>query len=238
MLIFSAYPLNQFQNKVYFRNVFVSVFLLMVFHSANIYSFGILRAQKNNANSIQFVFSAFTDKRDSIQLDVLRFYVSSVQIYSRGKMIAADSSEFYLVDIKDSSKSSFTLRSKMSESFDEVRFCIGIDSTTSTSGAIEGDLNPSHQMYWTWQSGYIFVKLEGYVKKKQFQCHLGGYAFPNRAIQEIQFKIDPDRELRFTFDAHHFFTHIPSGIPSVVMRPGEEAKILMQHFAASMHLEK
>ncbi len=167
MLIFSAYPLNQFQNKVYFRNVFVSVFLLMVFHSANIYSFGILRAQKNNANSIQFVFSAFTDKRDSIQLDVLRFYVSSVQIYSRGKMIAADSSEFYLVDIKDSSKSSFTLRSKMSESFDEVRFCIGIDSLSS---------NVLDMAEWL-----HFCKIGRICKEKTISISFGGLRFSQQS---------------------------------------------------------
>lgn len=238
MPILSAYTLKPFKNTLHFRNVFVWNILLLLLPSSNIYSLGKTGTQKNKANSMSFSFSSQTEKGDSIQLDVLRFYVSSVQLYSHGKMVASDSSGFYLVDIKDSLKSSFTLRSKMSESFDELRFCVGIDSVTSTSGAMEGDLNPSHQMYWTWQSGYIFVKLEGYVKKKQFEYHLGGYAFPNKAIQEMQFRMDSAGDFRFIFDAHHFFTHMPTGIPFMLMRPGEEAKILMQHFAASIHLEK
>lgn len=235
---FSSMSLLRFRYTLYCQYVSVGIFWGLIFLSASGYAFGMIEMQKAKETNIAFVFSVNTDKKDSMQWDVLRFYVSSVQICSQGKIIASDSSGYHLIDLNDSLRNSFTLKTPISEAFDEVRFCIGVDSIASTSGAMEGDLNPSEHMYWTWQSGYIFVKMEGKVKRNPFEYHLGGYAFPNKAIQELHFDTGGLHKLRFAFDAHHFFAQLPANFPSVLMRPCREATLLMQHFAAAIHLEK
>ena len=71
-------------------------------------------------------------------------------------------------------------------------------------------------MYWAWQSGYIFVKWEGYVLKESekendndnekvmqpFTYHLGGFQFPFRCDQLCSIvlkKSKPLNEIRLSF---------------------------------------
>lgn len=57
---------------------------------------------------------------------------------------------------------------------------LGVDSTLNYEGIHEGALNPINNMYWTWQTGYIHCKLEGYIlnnsAKQNFEYHIGGYS--------------------------------------------------------------
>lgn len=65
-----------------------------------------------------------------------------------------------------------------------IRFVIGVDSLKSCSPASErtGDLDvaTNGDMYWMWNSGYIFFKLEGNSNAStttdgMFQYHIGGF---------------------------------------------------------------
>ena len=45
-------------------------------------------------------------------------------------------------------------------------------------------------MFWTWNSGYIFFKLEGSspastADRQRIEHHIGGYAGPNKAMRNI-----------------------------------------------------
>lgn len=69
---------------------------------------------------------------------------------------------------------------------------IGIDSSQQAHPNYTGDLNPIHNMYWTWQSGYIQLKAEGKILRdngiwEDFQWHLGGYRYypTDRKIQHL-----------------------------------------------------
>ena len=53
-----------------------------------------------------------------------------------------------------------------------------------------GDLDPTLGMFWTWQSGYINTKIEGFCSRSptrnhEFQLHLGGYLNPFQSIQKV-----------------------------------------------------
>ena len=70
---------------------------------------------------------------------------------------------------------------------------LGVDSLTNLNCQFSGDLDPLVGMYWTWQNGFIHIKLEGYGQKVLnpkgfFQFHLGGYTFPNNCVGEVLFK--------------------------------------------------
>ena len=49
---------------------------------------------------------------------------------------------------------------------------------------MDGDLDPVHGMYWTWQSGYIQFKLEGLLRdsagERKLELHLGGFEGENK----------------------------------------------------------
>ena len=70
--------------------------------------------------------------------------------------------------------SSLALQIPSNIPFSKLKFQLGIDSLTNVSGAMGGDLDPTKGMYWTWQSGYINMKIEGKsnsckTRKNQFQ---------------------------------------------------------------------
>jgi hypothetical protein len=72
-----------------------------------------------------------------------------------------------------------------------VAFLLGVDSTTSLAGVMPGDLDPVHGMYWTWQSGYIFMKLEGRCTRSaerdgRFYWHVGGFEGPHAAQRWVK----------------------------------------------------
>ncbi|MEO6302783.1 MAG: MbnP family protein, partial [Bacteroidia bacterium] len=71
-----------------------------------------------------------------------------------------------------------------------------VDSFHNCSGAQSGALDPVNAMYWAWNTGYIFLKLEGASKFSKspgnfFEYHIGGYKQPNNNIRKVSFTFDP-----------------------------------------------
>ena len=46
--------------------------------------------------------------------------------------------------------------------YTSIEFNLGVDSIHNHTGDQAGDLDPMHGMIWTWNTGYIFFKHEGY----------------------------------------------------------------------------
>lgn len=75
--------------------------------------------------------------------------------------------------------------------YTSMKFLLGVDSLRNHTGAQEGDLDPVHNMIWTWSTGYIFFKHEGSYKDTSnttqvLQFHLG----TDKALSAVQFPID------------------------------------------------
>ncbi|MCB0479666.1 MAG: hypothetical protein KDC84_15975, partial [Crocinitomicaceae bacterium] len=115
--------------------------------------------------------------KDSIQISEFRFYVSNL-VFEREGTGFMEQESFHLVDIFG--QNNFDVNFPPFFKFDTLEFYLGIDSITNVAGVMGGDLDPTKGMYWTWQSGYINLKLEGKspkspTSKNEFQYHLGGY---------------------------------------------------------------
>ena len=78
--------------------------------------------------------------------------------------------------------------------YTKLNFTLGVDSALNNSGAQDGELDPLHGMFWTWNSGYIFFKLEGYSSASKadlnrIEHHVGGYRFPNNAARHVELQL-------------------------------------------------
>ena len=98
-------------------------------------------------------------------------------------------SSYFLIRQADSSSSLITLKNVPAGSYKAVSFVLGVDSLRSTmdiskrTGALDpaGDHTGANGMYWSWNSGYIFMKLEGTspaapvdaTGKNNFRYHIG-----------------------------------------------------------------
>lgn len=98
------------------------------------------------------------------------YFVSNIKlIKSDGSSFAVPQDSSYFLIREDTKASQFvTLNSIPFGDYKSVEFMVGVDSLRSTAPIEKrkGVLDPSGSMmedgmYWSWNSGYIFVKLEG-----------------------------------------------------------------------------
>ena len=99
--------------------------------------------------------------------------------------------EVFLIDEENSSSEEIILSKIKKGVYDSISFIIGVDSVRNCSGVQSGSLDPINTMFWAWNTGYIFLKLEGKsplssASGKIIEYHIGGYKDPVNAIEKVQ----------------------------------------------------
>ncbi len=180
-------------------------------------------------NSNEYV----TDFGDTVTFSQFRFYISQITLVYKNGSSYQEPNSYHLLDSEIDSSLTITLNNVTSKGIKGLKFSIGIDSTASCSGAMDGDLDPIHGMYWAWNSGYINTKLEGTSNScktfhKMFQFHIGGYESPHQALRpivlnKISKKKLKDSELIINMDLNTWFDQIDLSTENTIMIPGKEA---------------
>lgn len=122
-----------------------------------------------------------------------KYYVSNFHFKnSAGKNISMEGSFLINEDEEDSKK--ILLTNIPAGNYTSMDFIIGVDSLHNCSGAQSGALDPVNAMYWAWNTGYIFLKLEGRAATSLspghfFEYHIGGYKQPTNCIRKISFDL-------------------------------------------------
>lgn len=133
-----------------------------------------------------------TPAGDSLRISLLQYYISNIELIKANgeRYVIPKKESFFLV--KEQADSTKKIALPVPEGiYSAISFLVGVDSVTSTLGIGErkGVLDPGRDMaagesmYWTWNSGYIFFKLEGTSPTipadatgfRQFEFHIGGY---------------------------------------------------------------
>lgn len=185
----------------------------------------------------------FSSAGDSICIDVMKMYLTGFQLLNKGVTVWSEMQSFHLIDLNKPESLALKIKIPNQLIADELVFNLGIDSITSVSGVFGADLDPTKGMYWTWQSGYINVKIEGTYKSKEgviksFIYHLGGYQQIENALQTLKFKIDQLNSLKFYFDVQKLITsEIVKQQPNI-MSPGKEAVALSLRTKSCFNLAK
>jgi hypothetical protein len=127
-----------------------------------------------------------------------------------------------------------------------ISFLLGIDSISNCSGAQTGALDPTNDMFWTWNTGYVIFKLEGTSTAstsdlQRIEHHIGGYKESDNVTKKIQLafptpltiKENGSAELMIEMNLDHYWnavTNIKISETSVCMSPGPVAKKMAQNF--------
>lgn len=181
----------------------------------------------------------YTNKNgDSIQVETFRFYLSHLRLLYQGQPVFAHPQAHFLVDVERPASLAIRCIIPADLLFDAVAFELGVDSLTQAAGALGGDLDPVHGMYWSWQSGYISAKTEGKAsncpaKGQQFQLHLGGYRAPWNTLTTLTFTVAPRDSVRIRIALDAFLEQTDLRKTYSIMRPGAEAVSLMQYLGQS-----
>jgi hypothetical protein len=177
---------------------------------------------------------------DSIKIETFKMYISSIELYDVNKMVWKEENSFHLLDAANSSTLNIFLKIPSQIKYNQIKFNVGVDSLTNVSGAMGGDLDPTKGMYWTWQSGYINVKIEGKsnvcnTKGNQFQLHLGGYQAPFNSLQQVVLSTIGAENIQVSFNLKKFLNEINLSENNQIMSPGNKAvsisKSMVQNFS-------
>ncbi len=179
-----------------------------------------------NGRKLQ-VGQGFNYENDSVTIIQLRFYLSEITFMKNNDTVWTEPEGYRLMSLADSTTMSFSPYLPLDIVFDAIRFRLGVDSTSSSTGAHTGPLDPANGMYWAWHTGYVNLKLEGNCSscpkpKKAFELHIGGFQSPFDAEREITL-YTADRDLNIFFDIGLLLNHAFSNRQYQIMSPGDKA---------------
>lgn len=178
----------------------------------------------------------------------LKYYISNVQLMKGNVPAYTMPESYFLVDQANAASGTCTITNVPADTYTGVRFIIGVDSTRNVSGAQVGALDPVNDMFWTWNSGYIFFKMEGSspAAPSGITYHIGGFRNSNNtnALRTVDISfgsgslvVDGHRpaEIYVKADVQKVF----SGPPNVIsianinfqMAPGGNALLIANNYA-------
>ena len=166
-------------------------------------------------------------EKDTLTIDFLKFYISDITFLKEGTQVGKSKEKHHLIDAQHSLiyKALCTIKNK---NFDTITFLVGLDSKTQEKGIQGGVLDPTSQMYWTWQNGFVNFKLEGEsslctTRKNKFQFHIGGFQEPYATSQEVSLKAKGAMPLLIKVEVASFFNAIDISQTNTVTSPNKNA---------------
>lgn len=166
-------------------------------------------------------------EKDTLTIDFLKFYISDITFLKEGTQVGKSKEKHHLIDAQHSLiyKALCTIKNK---NFDTITFLVGLDSKTQEKGIQGGVLDPTSQMYWTWQNGFVNFKLEGEsslctTRKNKFQFHVGGFQEPYATSQEVSLKAKGAMPLLIKVEVASFFNAIDISQTNTVTSPNKNA---------------
>lgn len=118
-----------------------------------------------------------------------KYYIGNIAL-QKADGSACQLKGYYLVDEEQPESKVITLQQIPEASYTGIQFTLGVDSADNCTGLQSGALDPVNAMFWTWNTGYIFLKLEGKAPQSRsagtmYEYHIGGYKEPANAIRSV-----------------------------------------------------
>ncbi|HEU4576367.1 MAG TPA: MbnP family protein [Chitinophagaceae bacterium] len=161
---------------------------------------------QNKANGISMVniyFTHFVGKKPFIpdstyinpfgekyQIQRLKYYITNIEFLNTNNHSKKSfENSYFLIDENNPASKKISLEG-LEGNYNAISFLLGVDSLHNVSGAQTGALDPLNGMFWTWNSGYVSLKIEGRspassLPAKSIEYHLGGYKGTDKVIRRI-----------------------------------------------------
>jgi hypothetical protein len=148
----------------------------------------------NNGNALLLDTAIYKNSLgQTYSVSRFRYYINDIQLISADGTQQAVSG-YYLIDEEVAASKIITVAATETGSFTSIKFMLGVDSLHNCSGIQSGALDPAKGMFWAWNTGYIFLKLEGKSPSSQLtgnliEYHVRGYREPHNAIRNIHLNL-------------------------------------------------
>lgn len=107
-------------------------------------------------NAVQYA----NDAGNVYSVTKLKYYVTNIILTKTDGVTHAPRS-YYLVDADFVGGADFRMIDIPAGDYKSISFSIGVDPVANVNGDQQGALDPLNGMFWSWNTGYIFTKLEG-----------------------------------------------------------------------------
>ncbi|MBO2010829.1 MbnP family protein [Hymenobacter negativus] len=193
---------------------------------------------------------------DQFRVSTFRQYISNIKLTRADGSQYTQPDSYHLLDAAVPESLEITLTDVPTGDYTGISFTIGVDSARNVSGAQKGALDPSNGMFWTWNSGYIYTKLEGYspqapkpagVAEGGLTFHVGGFKTPSNAIRTVSpafpsgtkllVRADHSPEIHLKADILKMFagtTPVRFSSLSFIMSAGPNAVLVANNYAQGM----
>lgn len=131
---------------------------------------------------------------DSLTVTVFKYYISNIKLKKEDGSFYVVPESYHLID-HVAGASSIKLTNVPPGNYTGIDFLIGVDSLRNVSGSQQGALDVTNGMFWTWEQGYIFFKLEGQYntvnqpQRGDYAIHIGGFSGPFACLQKRSFNL-------------------------------------------------
>lgn len=127
-----------------------------------------------------------------------KYYISHISLAGVAGIIKDDES-YYLIDESKADALHFSFPVNTG-TYTSLSFMPGVDSLRNVSGAQTGALDPLNDMFWTWNSGYVMVKMEGNspqstMVNNKIEFHIGGFSGLYNVLKNISLNFSPGKAL-------------------------------------------
>ncbi len=194
-----------------------------------------------NNNNFHIGKTYFFNTTHKISVDKCLFYISCISFYSNDSLLFTIPQKYHLINFETKNKIHFQAQSTYNVT--HISFNVGVDSLTNMLGALGGALDPTKGMYWTWQSGYINLKIEGSssmcsTRNQQFQYHIGGYQAPYNTLQSVRLPIGKKNNIQILFDLGLLLNKFMASNICNVMSPSKSSVQLSKYIKESFSILK
>ena len=131
---------------------------------------------------------------DEYSVTKFNYMISNVVLTTADGTKFAEPESYHLIK-HIGGATSFTINNLPKGTYTKIEFLIGVDSLRNISGTQTGALDVGNDMYWDWNTGYIFFKLEGMYTsnnvnvKDNYVIHIGGFEGKYKCLQNCTFNL-------------------------------------------------
>lgn len=189
-----------------------------------------------------------TAQNEQLTISTLNYWFTNIVFIKSDGSEYAEPGSYRLIRGDQSSTMHFHVEGVPNGIYKGVKFTIGVDVARNTSGAQTGALDPTinGDMYWSWLTGYIQLKLEGTSPASTetdnvYKYHIGGVATGTETPREVTLTFpqeiaigDKDGSLTMKADISKFFgpaTAVKIADKAILMAPGQEASNIADNYA-------
>ncbi|MGL4596527.1 MAG: MbnP family protein [Bacteroidia bacterium] len=157
-----------------------------------------------------------TANGDLVDASMFKFYISNIVLTKSSGETWAQPESYYLCNAANLASMRFTLPDVPIGEYNQISFMIGVDSLRNVSGTQSGALDPANNMFWTWSSGYIFMKFEGNSPQSMSSgnnvtYHIGGYEGVNRGQRIVTLPLTATTALVTESTTPRIFLNVDAG---------------------------